>query len=1311
MLDGRFAGAAWFLLLAFSWLEICDLVFNAVAGHLLGPHRFGELTPVLDVMSLASAPLAIIGLASAGATEGSDGSAPYRFLGRIAPGALVLSGVWAGASPVVEKWLHVGSARPLALVSVWWISAALASVYIGVLIGQARYGAAVACLVAGAVVCQLIAVLLIYDGLGISGAVLGATVGALASLSLASVLTNELARSGDVRLAQRPTQMGRHIDPSRVVVAIGVLVLALVPEFLSAIRYRAPEGAVFDGAQTVGTTVLLVILVLGTSTLWRRGRRGRSAVSFAWTAACVASSALATTAVLGLTSRSLVRFLLGGGYASSANLVARSGAAESALLLVALLTVALAQSRSKWAYSPWIAVMVAIGLFVISGGSLRSLADQTVLVEWSCALVMASALSLRAWPSPIGWPGFDSILSPPRQTMRVLGSATRRWVRQPSFRSQIVVGIGGIATLLVPLLAATRGARANSIAELIVLLLLAAILLGFIDVFLRRSGPIQVATPAQVISHPDRSQSTRDVWIWGGVVTTLAVAAVATQFLGGGVIAGGDSPPPIGLAWIGHLFAPVGGQPDQLPWAAVDDLVNHLGGSPVVAQATWIGLLYIGAAIGTFVLLRLLRVSAPASAVGSLAYVFNLYVVSEVGNNEVFLAALTMAPLISAIVLAVGIGRCSTRMGLFLLVLSSPFLGYVSANPPLVLLIFGCALGGAAVALLIGGSSARKRCLILTVTAVPLTLAACAYWWIPGIIQSDYVSSGSLGSVSSWGWTEGRATLQNDFWLNSSWAWAYPAYFPEEASYATFPLVLLKFVLPLIAFAALPLTFWRRRNSQFEKIALFSASVAVLLIVFTTGTRWPGNLIFDPVYHLPYGYLLREPGRYLMGTALAYAVLVGLGIDRIRAGRIRPSTPISMTTRRGLISSHRVQSVLAGMVAVAILVPAYPAMLGRLAQKHPAPPLHVPSYWPAMAAEINHLTTPGAVLLEPADDFYQMPYDWGYYGTDSFITQLIGRQVIDPVAEGYVASSNQTLITTSKITADLAAGVWSAANPLLGALDARYVLVRGDVNYRYPGRHLDSPVSVEASLSHDPEAHLIRQIGPLELYELSLPEQGRVYRDASPTPNLTVLSVLEPGATLVSGSLRAGEAGVVELPSFSQWTVVGRRLQVSVPLPEGFHYAGALVGRWQGSAVDQTDASRLGRFSISLKNGSAEVTFVASNPTDLGLLGTTSPVLVAQPLVAVAVNSVLVYSPTAEGSGWIGPAGVVSTQVDGLYDGWFGPRGTSVSSVHYRWNGTVQFANWLSIAAALLVLLIVGSIYRVRLFRRVRGRPRTRTSV
>ena len=280
----------------------------------------------------------------------------------------------------------------------------------------------------------------------------------------------------------------------------------------------------------------------------------------------------------------------------------------------------------------------------------------------------------------------------------------------------------------------------------------------------------------------------------------------------------------------------------------------------------WYTALFAGAAAACYLLLRALRVGPAGSTIGALAYVFNAHVV-DIGTNPVFLAAMVLLAGLPAVVLTTASGRWPLRRGILLLGASAPLLGYVSENPPLVLMI-GALLASMPllVAWLDGRAAARRALRTLALGGLLFVLASC-YWLVPTVLQLKIDATSTLASPSSWTWTEGRATLANGFWLNNDWGWKYAEYFPYAGAYEKFPLVTLKFLLPITAFGFLALARFPRAigaTARRARLGIAASATALFLVLLSTGTLLPGALVFDPLYQLPFGWLLREPGRFLI---------------------------------------------------------------------------------------------------------------------------------------------------------------------------------------------------------------------------------------------------------------------------------------------------------------------------------------------------------------------------------------------------------------------------------------------------------------
>ena len=484
-------------------------------------------------------------------------------------------------------------------------------------------------------------------------------------------------------------------------------------------------------------------------------------------------------------------------------------------------------------------------------------------------------------------------------------------------------------------------------------------------------------------------------------VALLAALAVQTWFQPGSSVASGDLPPPAGTAWLGRLF--------------------------------------VGAALGIFGLLAALRMSPVAAVAGTAVYVLSPFVISYVTINTVYLAALGLLAAIPAAVVAAGTGRISVRLGVVLIAMTAPFIGYVDLNPPLVGMLLGAMAVTPLVVAWVDGRQAARRSVRTVLLAVPLLLAASAYWIVPSIIHLSAVVTSQLAPV-----------------------------FTYFMKYESFPLSGLRFVLPAVAFGALALgaisvprppdkskaiaklesqlvrlgqrfewghiaendyrAEWERldarrarlltpQNAAVElvhefprrrgfRLALAAATAALAIIFLSTGTNPPGNTVFDRLYALPFGWLLREPGRFLVVAALAYAVLVAVVVEVAAT-----SSWIARLVRghRGWAQRSRL-GVGAATLALSMAL-GFPVYTGAVVpdSRPQLPPahVHVPGYWTEMARSVDGLPTQGSMLIMPPDDFYAMPYSWGYYGTDDFIPNFFHRRVVIPNGQGYSPATSQ----------------------------------------------------------------------------------------------------------------------------------------------------------------------------------------------------------------------------------------------------------------------------------------------------------------
>ena len=650
-------------------------------------------------------------------------------------------------------------------------------------------------------------------------------------------------------------------------------------------------------------------------------------------------------------------------------------------------------------------------------------------------------------------------------------------------------------------------------------------------------------------------------------VGLTAALAVQTWF-SSGVIAEGDMTPPGGTAWLGRMLDPwtwsgsdlgaPGTLQRYLPWAAIVSTVQGLGGSAALAQRFWYTLLFAGAALGALWLLRQLGLRPLGASCGALVYVFNAYVITTVNVNPVFLCALALLPTLPAVLLSAARGRISARRAAATLGLAGPMLGFAGLNPPLVGMLVGAAMATPLVAAWMGGREAARRCARALLLGTPILLLTSAYWLLPFLLQLNTVASGRLAAYSDWAWTQSRATLSNGFWLNDSWAWQFPQLFPYAANYDSMPLIFLRFLLPAFAFASLLVAGAVGRNRARDlRLAVLGASTALLVIVLSVGTNPPIGAVFSFIYALPMGWLLREPGRFLMVAGLAYGVMVGVSIEAVAAAlpalRAWARLPAWMGPRP-----------LAGAMAsiVLALVPGYPLAIGAVVPEDTrvSPPGHVqvPDSWLQMAAYVDARPEPGSVLVLPGDDFYQMPYTWGYYGTDEFIPQMFTRRVLVPNDHNYSPASPAMLAGVVQASDAVTQHRWTDAAAILRALDSRFVLVRGDIDpTRFRDRHIEPPAELRAALELAPNIRIAHVEGQLTLYAVDQPgvepPPVTVTTDAA-MPDLRALPHLPAGGQLVQAEAAPDRARMVQVPPVTEWEDDGKALRVNVTEPGGWQW-------------------------------------------------------------------------------------------------------------------------------------------------------------
>jgi arabinofuranan 3-O-arabinosyltransferase len=609
-----------------------------------------------------------------------------------------------------------------------------------------------------------------------------------------------------------------------------------------------------------------------------------------------------------------------------------------------------------------------------------------------------------------------------------------------------------------------------------------------------------------------------------GLPVLLAVVAVQFWFRNGGELAGGDLVPPIypGADYLAHWndVADGAGSPGysivSLPYFEGLRAFHWLGLGDALFQRVWLTLLLAGAAAAVVFLTRSLFRSTLAGAVAGLVSVFNGYRL-VMTFNAVPLAAMIAAGVLGGLVLRSARAEQSPHPLFF--AVASVTLGFVFVNPPHVVLVLAWLVVCSLLGWVLNGRPALARTGRFLVKAAPLALLFNLWWIVPAYLTltgSVFAQQFTAPGVGQWAWTHQRASIPNVLSLTSSWAWLRPEYYPFSAALERLPFNVLKYV-PAGA-AALGVLLARGRA---RRAAYLLATIGLAAIWMMKGLHPPfGRANLWLYHHVPGFWLFREPMKVGLILVLVFSLLAALAVVELG--------------RRSVVAS----AIGAAVIVAAVVAYAHPLLTGRMiADKRPLlPPAHVrlPSAWRQAASYVDARPEQGKAVVLPELDYYQAPTTWGYYGA-SFFHQLFHRPVIEPLPGGYYSDPVVSQLV-GQLQQELLDGR-DNVRPVLRALGARFVLLRRDLDTRFPGRSFVAPGGLARALVRADGLRRLRSFGLVDVYEATgalapevypaVPLSARGTTAARPYVPLNFganAALVAPNTTSVLSGIAAGEA-------------------------------------------------------------------------------------------------------------------------------------------------------------------------------------------
>jgi hypothetical protein len=361
-------------------------------------------------------------------------------------------------------------------------------------------------------------------------------------------------------------------------------------------------------------------------------------------------------------------------------------------------------------------------------------------------------------------------------------------------------------------------------------------------------------------------------------------------------------------------------------------------------------------------------------------------------------------------------------------------------------------------------------------------------WWAYAAFITLFANGGSasqtfLGPLA-WGFVDERASILNMLSMQGIWAYLMPVYVPWAGAYASGYRLFALYLPAIFACVAIALAPYRRR-------VWLLAAICVVSLFIGKGYHQPFGDINAFLYDkLPLFWLFRDPQEETGITLyLSLFVLAGVGVTQLstRVGKAGEALRPASHAHAAMAGAWAVLTVLLLSNGLAVIrgdvIPA--TWLNDTAKSVVTPPL----YWRQAADFLNAQPDESRVLILPNDDFYMMPYAWGFYGIDVVPQTWIKRPVLPvaPQSFNWLGGSPSLRVQYGDLVEEIRAGSDRPLAPLLSALDAGWILQRNDVVWSQPGRQILAPNVINAYLRSQPAIQKVASFGMLDLYRVSIP--------------------------------------------------------------------------------------------------------------------------------------------------------------------------------------------------------------------------------
>jgi len=526
------------------------------------------------------------------------------------------------------------------------------------------------------------------------------------------------------------------------------------------------------------------------------------------------------------------------------------------------------------------------------------------------------------------------------------------------------------------------------------------------------------------------------------------------------------------------------GKPSSLPAYCLYGLLWIFSQFSMINIGLWQIILRIiyftGAAVSMLYLAKIVYPKGNfAAIIASIFYIFNFFTMSILLNIGM-MWTYAFLPLLIAFFMKTITQRQNTHKHIICFALTFAIVASISSmNLADVALIF-VSLASVLFYYVILERKIATRQLAKNLAMLLIITSLLSVWWIVPILNYYLLSPSTQlqqeVNVLSWSWTHARASFLNLFWLNGGWGWR-PEYFPYYDFYVTN--AFLPFLLFIPFFLASTSLLFKGEKSKFNAYIML---IILLFIFLAKGLHEPLSSVNFFLYnHIPYMNMFREPvSKFTLIILPFLALLIGYATDKIAKNLDRNKFKYSTIYPKLFILS----------VILIFVISTFPILTNPIETKTNEIPyssyVKIPQYWYETSNWLDNKEGDFRTLVTPLDDYYQVPYSWGYYGSDSFIERLIQKPVISPCCIYSYKVNPNIVMLINQLRDAIKYNRTEEFETIISLLNVKYVVQRNDLDYEYmasTNRDMVNPEKMKNFLSSQPNITLVKTIGKLDIYE------------------------------------------------------------------------------------------------------------------------------------------------------------------------------------------------------------------------------------